>query len=85
MGALLFLLLKGGERVNWSDCALSKPLWGTGINAFGFAGFALMVAGALVSLLANRYEQRKKTMLKLAGLLIVIIGAAAIIAFGKNV
>lgn len=64
---------------------LSRPLGSTGINMLGLAGFALMVAGAIFAALAAKFSERKRTFIKLAGLLTVIIGAAVVIAFGKNV
>lgn len=64
---------------------LSRPLGSTGINMLGAAGFALMVAGAIFAALAAKFSERKRTFIKLAGLLTVIIGAAVVIAFGKNV
>lgn len=56
---------------------------GIGLNALGIAGLVIMLLGAGVCLGANRVSPKRTVFVKLAGLAVCALGAAAVIGFGK--
>lgn len=54
-----------------------------GLNAWGIAGLVVMLLGAGVSLGAKRISPKRTNFVRLLGLAVCVLGAAAVIGFGK--
>lgn len=54
-----------------------------GLNGVGIAGLVVMLLGAGVCLGAKRISPKRTVFVKLAGLAVCALGAAAVIGFGK--